>query len=67
MKFLRIFRPNYEQNSTKLKVLGGHLVVSEDYFGTSRFSRLLSDLPAPKLGLNCVGGESATNVLRSLG
>jgi trans-2-enoyl-CoA reductase len=59
-------RPEIEHSVTRIKQLGGHLVVTEDYFNSSYFSRLISDLPKPKLGLNCVGGQSATDILRSL-
>jgi trans-2-enoyl-CoA reductase len=42
------------------------MVVSEDYAVTPQFKRLISDLPKPKLALNCVGGQSATEMARIL-
>lgn len=43
------------------------IVVDEEFARTREFEKLLSDLPAPKLGLNSVGGASAATVARALG
>jgi len=47
--------------------LGADIVVDEDFARSREFAALLADLPAPKLGLNSVGGSSATLVARALG
>jgi len=60
-------RPNFEEIVERMKTTGADIVVSEDYIRRHEFKRLISDLPAPKLALNCVGGESATNIARALG
>jgi len=49
-----------------LKQLGGDVVLGESYFHSPRFQEIIADLPAPKLGLNCVGGQNGTNIARSL-
>jgi len=49
-----------------LKALGGDIVITDDYLRTPEFKRLTSDLPAPALALNCVGGRSATDLARTL-
>ena len=59
-------RPDHDVVVEKLKKLGGYMVVTEDYVGTPDFKRLISDLPVPKLALNCVGGSSATEMARTL-
>lgn len=58
---------DYEQMNERLKGLGGDIVCTSDYFKTAEFRRLISDLPEPKLGLNCTGGTDATNIGRALG
>jgi len=60
-------RPDFPYLVEKMKALGGHIVVSEDYLVTSQFKRLVADLPKPKLALNCVGGSTATEMTRLLG
>lgn len=60
-------RPNENQFVEKLKILGGDIVVNEDYAQSHNFVQLLSDLPKPKLALNCIGGESARTLLKHLG
>jgi len=60
-------RSDFPETVERLKKLGGYIVVSEDYAKTPQFKRLLSDMPKPKLGLNGVGGSSATEVARTLG
>jgi len=60
-------RSDYAEISTELRAVGGDIVVSDKYLRTPQFKRLISDLPKPKLALNCVGGESATEIARHLG
>jgi trans-2-enoyl-CoA reductase len=50
-----------------MKRLGGYMVVTDKYAATTPFARMMADLPKPKLALNCVGGESATELARMLG
>lgn len=68
-KSINIMRQNNDwANSVyHLQGLGATQVVNEEYAGTPAFKALLADLPAPKLGLNCVGGAAATAVGAALG
>jgi trans-2-enoyl-CoA reductase len=50
-----------------LQGIGGDFVVPESYIMSPEYKRLVADLPKPKLALNCVGGDSATNLARALG
>jgi hypothetical protein len=50
----------------KLKGYGAHIVVTDEYANKHAFKALIADLPKPKLALNMVGGESATNMARLL-
>jgi len=62
-------RPDFDELVDQLKQLGGEntMVVSDEYITTPAFKRLMSDSKAPILGLNCVGGETATEMARILG
>eukprot|EP01117_Protostelium_nocturnum_P019105 TRINITY_DN818_c0_g1_i1.p1 TRINITY_DN818_c0_g1~~TRINITY_DN818_c0_g1_i1.p1 ORF type:complete len:374 (-),score=131.78 TRINITY_DN818_c0_g1_i1:121-1203(-) len=57
----------FQQMHYNLKQFGADIVVSDEYLQTAQFKRLLSEGPAPKLALNCVGGQSATDIARTLG
>ena len=46
--------------------LGGTIIVNEDFARTPEFTKLIADLPKPKLGLNSVGGTSAATVASRL-
>ena len=50
-----------------LSSIGADIVVWEQYLHTADFYDLISDLPQPKLALNCVGGRVATDMARALG
>jgi trans-2-enoyl-CoA reductase len=50
----------------KLKGYGAHIVVTDEYANKHEFKALIADLPKPKLALNMVGGETATNMARLL-
>jgi len=50
-------RPDQAEIVERLKHVGGDIVVTEHYAGTHNMHRLISDLPKPKLALNCVGGD----------
>lgn len=47
--------------------LGATIVVNEEFARTHEFAKLIADLPAPKLGLNSVGGKSTATVAGALG
>ncbi|KAN0031435.1 hypothetical protein ACTFIV_005299 [Dictyostelium citrinum] len=68
IKTINVIRnsPEFEDNVQRLKQLGGDIVVSEEYVRTPAFRKLISDLPSPKLALNAVGGQSATELSRIL-
>ena len=57
---------DYENLHSRMQDNGAHLVVTDRYLKTPQFRRLISDLPAPKLALNSVGGDSATEMARVL-
>jgi len=63
---VRHTRPDFADVVERIKALGGYAVVGDDYLTTPEFKRLISDLPKPKLALNCVGGTSATEIARNL-
>lgn len=46
--------------------LGGDINIDDSYLGSTKFNDILADLPPVKLALNCVGGECATDILRTL-
>lgn len=68
IKTINVMRHNedYEELHERLSGLGGDIICTSEYVGTPEFKRLTSDIPFPKLGLNCTGGNDATNVARSL-
>lgn len=57
---------DYDQTVEHLKGLGATVVVSADYLGSAKFKELVSDLPAPKLALNAVGGKSSLEIAKTL-
>ena len=68
LKTINVIRGAAENGAIdSLKSLGGDIVVPESYFMSTEYKRLVENLPAPKLGINGVGGDSVTNVARSLG
>eukprot|EP00274_Cyanoptyche_gloeocystis_P003579 CAMPEP_0196652470 /NCGR_PEP_ID=MMETSP1086-20130531/1768_1 /TAXON_ID=77921 /ORGANISM="Cyanoptyche gloeocystis , Strain SAG4.97" /LENGTH=345 /DNA_ID=CAMNT_0041983037 /DNA_START=66 /DNA_END=1103 /DNA_ORIENTATION=- len=60
-------RPDYEDVVALLKQMGSTAVVTDEYAASPDMKDLMSDLPKPKLALNCVGGSSATELIRLLG
>lgn len=60
-------RSDYDELVERMKAYGAYIVVGDDYIRSGEFRQLISDLPKPKLALNCVGGESATELARFLG
>jgi len=69
IKSINIIRPrsDFPDQVEKLKGYGAYMVISDDYVKKFEFRNLISDLPKPKLALNCVGGDSATEMARLLG
>ena len=73
LKSINIIRPrknDSEQNELNdhLTRLGANLVVTEDKVRLPETQKLINELgESPKLGFNCVGGKSATNMSRLLG
>ncbi|XP_031550614.1 enoyl-[acyl-carrier-protein] reductase, mitochondrial-like [Actinia tenebrosa] len=59
-------RPNLEELQKELTGLGATHVVTEEFCRTPDMTKLLKDLQRPKLGFNCVGGKSATELTRRL-
>jgi len=57
---------NFDEMVIQMKDYGSYLVVKDSYINTPEFARLTSDLPAPKLALNAVGGPSALAITRAL-
>lgn len=55
-----------DQSISLLKEHGSFAAVTEDYARSAAFRRLLSDLPAPQLALNGLGGRAATDAARVL-
>jgi len=60
-------RPDEKQMVERLKFIGGDVVVTEDFATTYGMVKVLSDLPKPKLALNCVGGDSSRTLVKLLG
>ena len=69
IKTINIVRDDadYDITNVHLKGLGGTIVATADYLGTAKFKQLISDLPAPRLALNAVGGKSSLELGRVLG
>jgi mitochondrial enoyl-[acyl-carrier protein] reductase / trans-2-enoyl-CoA reductase len=61
-------RANFQEASDRLKALGADLVVPEEVAASAMMKRLMADnkLARPRLGLNCVGGESSLEIARML-
>ncbi|KAM8790952.1 enoyl-[acyl-carrier-protein] reductase, mitochondrial [Rhynchonycteris naso] len=59
-------RPDIQKLIDRLKHLGAEHVVTEEELRKPEMKNLFKDLPQPRLALNCVGGKSATELLRHL-
>jgi len=59
-------RPDQDEIVERLKMVGGDIVVSESYATSFNMQRLMSDLPKPKLALNCIGGDSVRTLSKLL-
>lgn len=63
---VRSDRPNGEQTLKLLSNLGGDINIPDSVLPTADFQAILKELPGIKLGLNCVGGETTTDLVRCL-
>ncbi|EFC41710.1 mitochondrial trans-2-enoyl-CoA reductase [Naegleria gruberi] len=60
-------RQNHDLTVQRMKQLGADIVMDYSFASNNtKMSRLLSDLPKPKLALNCVGGDAARIVTKYL-
>ncbi|KAJ3323285.1 hypothetical protein HDV06_002053 [Boothiomyces sp. JEL0866] len=60
-------RPDMQNLEKELTDLGADLVITEDQVRKAETEKKIKDLGIPRLGLNGVGGKSATNMARLLG
>lgn len=58
-------RPNIQELKNQLKTIGADEVLTEDEVRNTQLFKS-KKLPAPRLALNCIGGQSAHEVLRHL-
>lgn len=58
-------RPNIDELKSTLKSLGATEVLTDEEIRTTTIFKS-GKLPAPRIGFNCVGGKSATNIVRHL-
>ncbi|XP_029426774.1 enoyl-[acyl-carrier-protein] reductase, mitochondrial isoform X2 [Rhinatrema bivittatum] len=59
-------RPNLQELVNRLKALGADHVLTEEMLRKPEMKDLFKRIPRPRLALNCVGGKSATEMLRHL-
>nr|CAI9702862.1 unnamed protein product [Rangifer tarandus platyrhynchus] len=59
-------RPDLQKLTDRLKNLGADHVVTEEELRKHEMKSFFKDMPQPRLALNCVGGKSATELLRHL-
>ena len=67
INIIRSSRPDFETQLSLLTNLGGDINIPDNYVNTEQFRELIKDISPIKLGLNCIGGESATQMARVLG
>ena len=63
---IRSDRPEVLQMVRLLTNLGGNINITDTYLNSFAFKEILADLPPVKLAFNCVGGEAATDLARTL-
>jgi len=69
IKTINIIRPrsDYPELVEKLKSYGAYVVITDEFMQKrSEFQAIIKDLPKPKLALNCVGGDTSTEMIRLL-
>lgn len=59
-------RPDCDTALRLLTNLGGDICITDTYVNSPGFREVLKDLPPVKLVFNCVGGDEATEMVRSL-
>ncbi|SAM05790.1 hypothetical protein [Absidia glauca] len=59
-------RPDIDQLRDDLMQLGATHVITDDVLGSHETKTMIKEWGQPKLGLNCVGGKSATEMARHL-
>ena len=59
-------RDDADEVKQHLSSLGADVVLTDSEMGHYATPRLMEHLQQPCLGLNCVGGKSATNIARAL-
>ncbi|KAJ8275093.1 hypothetical protein COCON_G00097180 [Conger conger] len=59
-------RPNRWNLVEELKSMGADYIVTEEGLQSSEMETMFKDVPKPKLGLNCVGGQSGGLLLSHL-
>ncbi|KAI8083114.1 uncharacterized protein BX664DRAFT_361378 [Halteromyces radiatus] len=59
-------RPDIDALRNELEQLGATHVITDDELGSFETKSLIKEWGQPKLGLNCVGGKSATEMARHL-
>jgi trans-2-enoyl-CoA reductase len=63
---IRSDRPDTDTIQKLLTNLGGDVNITDTYLNSHGFREILRDIPPIRLGLNCVGGEGATDMARVL-
>jgi len=68
INIIRKIRPDFEKLREKLIKLGATIVCGDDEIGKPEFKKKLlsSQIPSPKLAINCVGGITVTEMARLL-
>lgn len=66
IKTINIIRnnENFENNSSLLKSYGADIVESYESLSSRNFKKIISDIPPPKLAINCIGGDSVVDMAR---
>lgn len=65
INIIRKQRPDFESLKSKLTAIGANIVYGDDDVGKPEFKKLISTLSKkPKLALNCVGGNTVTEMAR---
>eukprot|EP00742_Colponemidia_sp_Colp-10_P007995 GILJ01008627.1.p1 GENE.GILJ01008627.1~~GILJ01008627.1.p1 ORF type:complete len:379 (-),score=48.22 GILJ01008627.1:148-1176(-) len=59
-------RPNIEALTAELKDLGADAVITDEVASTPAIKDVIKEIGQPKLGLNCVGGQSSAELARLL-
>ncbi|KAI8336354.1 hypothetical protein BC941DRAFT_354606, partial [Chlamydoabsidia padenii] len=59
-------RPDIDKLRRELKQLGATHIITDDALGSHETKTIIKEWGQPKLGLNCMGGKSATEMARHL-